>query len=174
MNSIQPKLDVIALREEWRKLPDYGCWWSSPDNERGLQLTPTIKDGKLSVDMKVERHHSGFPGIAHGGLAYTILDGLMGWWLMAYEGRAGFTTTTTTRYKGPMMVGQTYRLEAESKGEKTARGEITLVGRVFSPETPKKILVEVQADFFMPNLDTAEKVMGLKLGEVEGRIFPKV
>lgn len=172
------KKNIIAAREQWRKLPDYGCFWSSPDNEKGFRLTPTVEPGKLWVEMKVERHHSGFPGIAHGGVAFTILDGLMGWFIMAHEGRGGLTTTATTSYKGPLIVGRAYRFEVtEESSEAGAPGRLVrLVGNVFqadAPEHERRALVTMQAQFMLPNRKTAQKILGINLGILGEELFPE-
>lgn len=164
------KLDVVALREKWRALPNYGCWWSSPDNQKGLQLTPNIEPGRLWVEMQVESHHSGFPGIAHGGLAFTILDGLMGWYIMAHEGRAGFTTNCTVSYKGPLKVGETYTFEAKRDEGAKDESQVNLIGIAF--QDPGAPLVQVTASFLLPNRELAKKVLRIDLGPEGEELFP--
>jgi hypothetical protein len=171
------KKDIIALREEWRKLPNYGCFWSSPDNTRGLRLTPKIIPGLASVDMSIEREHSGYPGIAHGGIAYTIIDGLMSWYLMSHEGRAGFTTQTTTTYKGPLKVGKKYSFEVtlDEKAE-TSQGFVFLIGKAYNADEAgetRQSLVEIRAQFILPNRAIAKKVLGLDLGKHGEDLFPE-
>ena len=178
--STQPtiKKDIIALREEWRKLPAYGCFWSSPDNERGLRLTPKIEPGKASVEMTIEREHSGYPGIAHGGIAFTIVDGLMSWYLMSHEGRAGFTTQMTTTYKGPLKVGGRYLFEVTLNQEvQSPAGFVALLGRVYNandPVTARQPLIEMRGQFILPNRSLAKKVLGIELGKHGEDLFPEV
>lgn len=172
------KLDLFALREKWRKLPDYGCFWSSPDNPKGLQLTPTIEVGKVSVEMLVEREHSGIPGIAHGGIAFTIIDGLMGWYIMSHEGRVGFTTKATTKYFAPLRVGQTYLFEVKSPELPVCESPINsirLVGTVYQKNvTPEqqKPMVQIEAEFILPNRSMAQKILGIELSDELKELFP--
>lgn len=174
MKKPEIKKDVIALRESWRKLPNYGCFWSSPDNPRGLKLTPQIEPGRISVEMEIEREHSGFPGIAHGGIAYTIIDGLMGWYLMAHEGRAGFTIQMTTQYKAPLKVGGRYLFEVKSASEGLEEGKISLIGRVFGvADQSRTSLVEIQGQFILPNRALAKKILGADLGSHGEELFPE-
>ncbi len=174
MKEPEIKLDVLALREEWRKLDNYGCFWSSPDNPRGLRLTPNIEAGRLSVEMEIEREHSGFPGIAHGGIAFTILDGLMGWFIMSHYGRAGFTTNCSTQYKGPLHVGKKYLFQVTVSPLEGDGKTVSLVGEVFPAQnTSAKSLVKMTADFMMPSRMIAEKVLQIELGNHGKKLFPE-
>jgi hypothetical protein len=177
MNQPTIKKDLFKLREEWRKLPEYGCFWSSPDNMRGLRLTPKIEPGLVSVEMTIDREHSGYPGIAHGGIAFTILDGLMSWYLMSHEGRAGFTTQAITTYKGPLKVGKKYSFEVSvDENVPSAKDRTSLIGKVFDVLDPcdkRKSLVEIQAQFILPNRALAKQVLGIELGKHGEEFFPE-
>ena len=167
-------LDLLELRERWRKLPNYGCFWSSPDNPRGFRLTPTIQPGRLSVKMTVDREQSGFPGIAHGGVAFTILDGLMGWYVMSHYGRAGLTTHSSVEYMAPLVVGRTYLFVAtEDKSKTSEKGTVNLEGQVFFAEDQSKPLLKMKATFFLPNRKTAKRVLGIDLGKEGESLFPE-
>ena len=173
----QPKLllDLIALRERWRKMPDYGCFWSSPDNKRGLQLTPKIEPGKISVEMTIDREQSGFPGIAHGGISFTILDGLMGWYVMSHYGRAGLTTSSSIEYSAPLVVGKTYFFQAieDPENASSPKGTVKLIGQVFNADVQDKPLLQMKATFFLPNRKTAKRVLGIPLGPEGEDLFPE-
>lgn len=174
-NPQKPLLDLIALREKWRKLPNYGCFWSSPDNARGFQLTPTIELGKISVEMTIEREHSGFPGIAQGGVAFTILDGLMGWYVMSHYGRAGFTTQANVEYMAPLVVGQQYLFQAieDPTNAESPKGTVKVIGQVFNSLSKDKPCVQIKATFFLPNRKTAQRVLGVPLEEAGEELFPE-
>ncbi len=169
------QLDLIKLREEWRKMPEYGCYWSSPDNGRGFRLTPTLEDGKVSVEMLIEREHSGFPGIAHGGVAFSVLDGLMGWYVMSHYGRAGFTTSSNVEYIAPLLVGQKYYFQAveDLVGQTDLRGTVKLLGEVFKADGKGKPLLQMKATFFLPNRNTAKRVLGIPLTPQLEELFPE-
>lgn len=180
MKPFEIKKDVLALRENWRKRPEYNCFWSGPDNERGLRLTPTIEPGRVFVDLKIETFHSGFPGIANGGVSFTILDGMMSWYLMSHLGRGGFTKTASLSYFAPLHVGKTYRFEvtASSEAEHTI-GSFKLTGQVFSIKDSDntistKPLLTVEADFFLPDRKTAEQVLRIPLGSEGEELFPEI
>lgn len=174
--SLRIEKDLLALREDWLKNPDYDCFWSSPNNKLGLRLTPKIEPGKLSVEMTIEKHHSGFPGISHGGIPFTVLDGMMSWYLMAHYGRAGFTVGANISYSRPLFVGETYRFEvvrdtSSSPNSKT----ISLKGQVFAlgqtEDTSRLVLMT--AEFFLPDKSQAVRVLGKKTVEAAKDIFPE-
>ena len=173
----QPKLllDLIALRERWRQMPDYGCFWSSPDNQRGFKLTPKIEAGKISVEMTIDREQSGFPGIAHGGIPFTILDGLMGWYVMSHYGRAGLTTNSNIEYSAPLVVGKKYFFQAieDPENASSPKETVKLMGQVFNADTHDKPLLQMKATFFLPNRKTAKRVLGIPLGPEGEELFPE-
>lgn len=179
MTLFEIKKNVFALREAWRKRPDYNCFWSGPDNERGLRLTPTIEPGRVFVDLKIETFHSGFPGIANGGVSFTILDGMMSWYLMSHLGRGGFTKTASLSYFAPLHVGKTYRFEvtaAEVPNQTPANFKLT--GQVFPVKDTDntvgtKPLLVMEADFFLPDRKTAEAVLRTTLGTEGEELFPE-
>jgi len=171
------QLDVIALREQWRQRGDYNCFWSGPDNDRGLRLTPTIESGRVFVDVQIEKFHSGFPGIANGGVSFTILDGMMSWYLMSQLGRGGFTKTAALTYFAPLHVGRKYRFEVtESRDEQNSSTNFRVIGKVFSIRDDKigsRPLIEMSADFFLPDRETARSVLGVELGAEGEILFPE-
>lgn len=169
-------LDLISLREEWRKLEDYCCFWASPDNQRGLRLTPTIEPGKISVEMTIEKEHSGFPGIAHGGIPFTILDGLMGWYVMAHYGRAGFTVKSSIEYFAPLIVGRAYLFQVINDPQilNSTNMNVNLVGQVFEKNSFNKIFIELKGTYFLPNRKTAEKVLGIPIQNELATMFPDI
>ena len=125
-------LDVAQLREQWRSVGDYSCFMTSPDNPRGLRLTPTVEPGRATVTLTITPDLSGFPGVAHGGISYTVLDGLMGWYILSHYHRGAFTVETKTRYRKPLMVGKTYLFEVrESPSKSNSDYHLALDGHVY-------------------------------------------
>lgn len=171
------KLNLIELREKWRKLPDYGCFWSSPDNEKGLKITPIIELGSIKASMMIEREHSGFPGIAHGGIGFSIIDGMMGWYIMSHYGRAGFTTNASIKYYAPLNVGKEYFFVVnELKNAEFDNYKVKLIGKAFNSidaSLQGKPLIEVEADFILPNRALASKVLGVEINEELKVLFPE-
>ncbi len=171
---VAPVIDVHSAREAWRKDPDYSCFWSGPDNPRGLRLTPSVEPGRVWVRMRVERDHSGIVGIAHGGITFTILDGLMGWLVMSHLGRVGVTSSATIRYQAPLRVGEEYEFEAVPERTVVEVDDaVQVVGRAFPVGRPDRSCAEMHATFFLPNRAQAEHILGRPVGTLgDGLFFP--
>lgn len=169
--------DVIALREQWKKRDDWDCFWSSPTNSRGLQLTPQIELGRVFLDLEIEKEHSGNPGICNGGVTFTILDGMMSWFLISHLGRSGFTLGSTIKYFAPLHVGKKYRflVRAAEKGSRTEQ-KFDLEGVVFSFNGDQVVtdrpFVHMTAPFILPNREMARKVLQVDLGPEGEELFP--
>jgi pimeloyl-ACP methyl ester carboxylesterase/acyl-coenzyme A thioesterase PaaI-like protein len=152
--------DVAAQRELWRRQPGYGCFFSSPDNPRGLQLTPTTDPGRVWLRLVIDRELSGINGIALGGISFTILDGMMGWLLMSNLGRMGVTSSATIRYLAPLRVGTEYEFEAVPELAATnTKTNIALVARAFPVGSPGETCVELRAQFALPSREAAELIL---------------
>ena len=165
-------LDLLQERELWSTHPEFGCFWSDLNNPKGLQLTPTIEPGKVSLVFKVDKYHSGIMGIAHGGVPITILDGMMGWFLLSHLGQSGVTTKTTTEYFGPLHVSKDYRFEVTlAEGETPTPKSIPLVGQVFDCAS-KKLLIKFSAQFFLPNRKQAAAILQKTLDPMLSKYFP--
>jgi hypothetical protein len=132
----------------------------------------------LYVDVLIGRLHSGYPGIASGGMSFTVLDGLMGWYLMSHLGRAGFTKTCELQYSRPLHVGKTYRFQVMvPEGGSTEPTNYDLVGLVFPVSDGKepdeaKPFIKMKASFFLPNRAIAKQVMQVPFGEMGEELFP--
>jgi hypothetical protein len=166
-------LDVQQERDLWSKHPEFGCFWSDLNNPVGLRLTPTIERGKVWLDFTVGRYHSGIIGIAIGGIPITILDGMMGWFLLSHLGRSGVTTKAVVEYFGPLHVGSTYRFEVTlAEGSTPTFKNIPLVGKVID-QTKNKELIRFNADFFLPNQAQASKILQKNLDPLLSKYFPE-
>ena len=173
------KVDMLALREEWRHMPEFSCFWSSPDNPQGLRLTPTINPGHVYVDMVIARHLTGFPGIAHGGIAYTILDGLMSWYLMAHLGRGAVTREATVKYLRPLVEGRSYRFQVREPdgGLRWAPDEpVHISGNVVetaaADDPQARVHLLIEGEFILPSRRLAERLMGADVIAKGPDLFP--
>ena len=95
-------------------------------NKKGLHLNFEADDDGVVAHFECDRDCEGYPGILHGGIIATILDGAMGNCLFA-RGQAAVTVEMTTRFRHPISIcrpasvnarlvrdaGPLYLLEAE-------------------------------------------------------------
>jgi len=75
-------------------------------NAKGLHLHFDIADdGSVKADFQCDKTFEGYPGVLHGGVISSILDGAMGNCMFA-RGQATVTVEMTTRFRHPV---KTYR-----------------------------------------------------------------
>ena len=80
----------------------YGC---GPDNPLGLQVAfvPDGPQGSRAV-YKARSEHSGWPGILHGGVTFSLMDEALGW-AVHFQGLNGVTARAETRFRRPIDIG---------------------------------------------------------------------
>lgn len=83
-----------------------GCVVCSSANSKGLHLKFEVKDDKsVEAGFQYDESFQGYPGILHGGVISSILDGAMGNCMFAY-GLSTVTVEMTTRFKLPVLTEQ--------------------------------------------------------------------
>ena len=82
------------------------CVVCSFGNENGLHLEfDCADDGSVTATFQCDQAFEGYPGILHGGVISSILDGAMGNCMFA-RGRATVTIEMTTKFRHPVVIGQ--------------------------------------------------------------------
>ena len=109
---------------------DQWCFACGPDNPHGLRLSGFRREGEdYLVDFTPQRHHQGWQGITHGGIAATVLDEVMTR-ILYEQGLEVVTAEMTVRYHQPLPTGETVQARArvvESRG-RLIRTEAELTG----------------------------------------------
>jgi len=78
----------------------------SSANAKGLHLHFDIADnGNVKADFQCDEAFEGYPGVLHGGVISSILDGAMGNCMFARR-QAAVTVEMTTRFRHPVVTGQ--------------------------------------------------------------------
>ena len=81
------------------------CVVCSSANAKGLHLHFDIADnGNVKADFQCDEAFEGYPGVLHGGVISSILDGAMGNCIFA-RGQAAVTVEMTTRFRCPVITG---------------------------------------------------------------------
>jgi uncharacterized protein (TIGR00369 family) len=79
------------------------CVVCSYANAKGLHLKFEVADdGSLKANFKCDKDFEGYPGILHGGVISSILDGAMGNCMFA-RGQTTVTVEMTTRFRHPII-----------------------------------------------------------------------
>ena len=73
-------------------------------NVNGLHLQfETDNDGGVTAMFHCDEIFEGYPGVLHGGVISTVLDGAMGHCMFA-RGQAAVTVEITTRFRHPVVI----------------------------------------------------------------------
>jgi uncharacterized protein (TIGR00369 family) len=83
------------------------------NNSRGLHLNFTVT-GKDSVEARFQcdKDLEGYPGMLHGGIISSILDGAMGHCMFA-RGQTAVTAEMTTKFRQSVLIGKTAVVSAK-------------------------------------------------------------
>jgi len=96
-------LDALS---DLRKEAHPNCVVCSPGNESGLHLEfPLLDDGSVQAHFNCDAIYQGFPGMLHGGVITSLLDGAMTNCLFAH-GSTGITGELKVRFCHPVATGQ--------------------------------------------------------------------
>lgn len=81
-------------------------------NTRGLHLNFDVNDdGSVKALFECNEIFEGYPGILHGGVISTLLDGAMGHCMFA-RGLTAVTVEMTTRFRNPVITGRVAEISA--------------------------------------------------------------
>ena len=88
------------------------CFVCGTENPIGLNIDFKFVDEQCVGEFTPGENHVGFDGVTHGGIIFSVLDDLMANWLFLQGGR-GYTAKCEIRYREPLPVGTTVRLECD-------------------------------------------------------------
>ncbi|MGA2960938.1 MAG: PaaI family thioesterase [Candidatus Korobacteraceae bacterium] len=106
------------------------CYVCGPENTRGMQV-PFFADGPHGSRAlyTARAEHSGWPGMLHGGVTFTLMDEALGW-AVHFQGLHGVTARADTRFRQPVAIGAKLIIRAWTLEQRrqlmTARAEIRL------------------------------------------------
>ena len=82
------------------------CVVCSSTNNKGLHLEfVSSNDGGITATFQCDEAFEGYPGVLHGGVISSILDGAMGHCMFA-RGQAAVTAEMTIRFRHPVVTNQ--------------------------------------------------------------------
>ena len=110
---------------------DHYCFACGRDNPLGLKMSVTYPEGEAHCAITLPRERQGWAGIAHGGVAYTLLDEIMAHAVLRYVGNA-VTIGAEVKYRSPVPIGEELLVRgwvAEVRGRRIlASAELTPAG----------------------------------------------
>ena len=89
------------------------CVVCSSANTRGLRMEFEIDDdGSVQAAFQCDKSFEGYPGMVHGGVISSILDGAMGNCMFA-RGQTAVTIEMITRFRHPLIIGKQAKVSAK-------------------------------------------------------------
>ncbi len=87
----------------------------SPTNPRGLNITFVLEpEDVLTGTFSLDHTAQGYPGLSHGGVIATVLDGAMGHWLFAHS-IVAVTIELNVSFRHPLHLDKDAWVEARLK-----------------------------------------------------------
>jgi len=86
------------------------CFVCGPDNPLGLRLAFRMAGDVCLAEFTPGAFHCGYDRLVHGGIVFSALDDVMANWLFL-QGVRGHTARCEIRYREPVELGDTLRLE---------------------------------------------------------------
>ncbi len=87
------------------------CFGCGPECERGLHVVVRLDGAEVVTTHVFEAHHSGAPGIAHGGIVSALVDDVLGYLLHVVR-EPGVTRRLEVDYLTPVLIGTPYDVRA--------------------------------------------------------------
>ena len=92
----------------------YGCGVRNPE---GLHIEFEVDGRRVTGRFTARETHVGYPGVAHGGIAASVLDEAMGWAVYA-AGAWAMTARMEVKYRRPVPLGEGITVTAEVTRER--------------------------------------------------------
>jgi|TARA_B110000263_G_C15299806_1_gene507379 acyl-coenzyme A thioesterase PaaI-like protein len=107
-----PRTQIPLIAEEWG-LENTLCYVCNPQNSGGLQVSYFLNqlNGHVTATFEPGSVHTGAPGIAHGGIAMSLLDDGLAWTVVTNSHGLGLTKSANFEFKRPLLVGHVYEIE---------------------------------------------------------------
>jgi acyl-coenzyme A thioesterase PaaI-like protein len=125
------------------------CFVCSPSSAKGLSVHFRAEpDGSISASFCGSPEHEGYPGLLHGGITASLLDGAMTNCLFAH-GQVGLTVELNVRYRAPVACCEECAISA--KLEDCRHG----VSRLTAQLMQNGVVKAIATGKFMPKPSTA-------------------
>lgn len=127
-----------------------------------LDMHLSVDGHNVCGEMLIERHHTGAPGIAHGGSIMALLDTVMGACASVHAFEHGKSTSTVelkVNLLRPVQQGQT--LVTTTAIESAGRSLVVVSGAALIKETGKRVAFGV-GTFNLYEIDMAQSFELLK------------
>jgi acyl-coenzyme A thioesterase PaaI-like protein len=130
------------------------CYVCGPDNASGMQVSFVMEgDHGCRAVYTARAEHCGWPGLLHGGVAFSLMDEALAYALY-FQGLYGVTARVETRFRQPIPAGTKLVIRAWTLQQRRrlvdARAEI----RVDAPDSP--LVAEADATMYLQEIEVSE------------------
>lgn len=152
----QPPVGRRLDNDDWGV--ESNCFVCERTNEAGLRI-PFYADeeaGRVTARFTLDDAFSGAPSFVHGGVTLAILDEAQAWATIALGGKLAVTTETASRFRRPVMVGESYEVRAWL----TDVGEKRILTRAEVRDDDGEVCAATEATFTVVDEAVARKAGG--------------
>jgi uncharacterized protein (TIGR00369 family) len=104
--------DLKKKLGEGMSWPHPHCFVCGPENKKGLGLDFVLRDdGGVEAEITCGREYEGYPGMVHGGIISSLLDGAMTNCMFAH-GHTAVTAELKIRFRNPVATDQPVKVRA--------------------------------------------------------------
>lgn len=100
------------LQGESDDSPRHLCYGCGSRNPEGLHIHFEVEGRRVTGRFTARETHVGYPGVAHGGIAASVLDEAMGWAMYA-AGAWAMTARMEVKYRKPLPLEREVTVTAE-------------------------------------------------------------
>ena len=121
------------------------CFVCGPGNAAGLNVRFRLDGDICRAEFTPGEGHVGYDGVTHGGILFSLLDDVMAN-VVFLQGERCYTARAEVRYRQPLPVGTTVRLEGWQQRRK---GRLAVLeGRVICADD-ERIVAEATGSFMI-------------------------
>ncbi|MDK1023068.1 MAG: PaaI family thioesterase [Gammaproteobacteria bacterium] len=121
------------------------CFVCGPENPISLGVKFRLEDDICKAEFTPEKYHSGWDGVTHGGIIFSVLDDVMANWIYL-NGMKGYTAKCDVRFRNPLPTGCKVLLEGTRI--KQRRNMVVLEGKVIRADN-QELIADCQASFML-------------------------
>lgn len=121
------------------------CFVCGPANPISLGVKFRLEDDTCKAEFTPGKNHSGWDGVTHGGIIFSVLDDVMANWIYL-NGMKGYTAKCDVRFRNPLPTGCQVLLEG--RRIKQRRNMVILEGKVTRADN-QELVADCQASFML-------------------------
>jgi len=154
-------MSYAPIENIFEELTGFRCFGCSSGNPLTLGLIAVPQGHQVVTTFKPTENHTGFPGMLHGGIQFTLLDDTAFWALLLHTKSMALTNSSSVKYLKPLFVNEIVSCRAEiisQEGKKVTAKSILL-------NTKGESCTEATFHFTLIPLEVMEKMLKFKFSD---------